>query len=253
MLANFKILDVNISDTNIEQVCAQIDANIRQRQRGYVCVAPVSTVVSCQEDAAYKQVVNHAQIVTPDGMPIVWLGRMRGRKHIKRTYGPDLMLAVCDKGQARGYRHYLLGATRQTCSRLVSKLKERFPAIQIVGVDCPPFRDLTPEEDLRQIETINAAQPDIVWVGLGSPKQDFWMYRNQQRIHAPVMLGVGAAFDFLSGVKRQAPRWMQCCGLEWFFRLCSEPRRLWRRYLIGNTKFIFFLLREVIQKIGKPA
>ena len=248
MHKRFRILNVNVSAVNLNTACEVIDGLIRERKQGYVCVAPVSTIVSCQEDEEYCKVINQADLVTPDGMPLVWLAKLKGYSEVNRTYGPDLMRALCDRGQQRGYKHFLYGGTPQTCEKLESFLKEAFPQIKIVGRYSPPFRELTEEENHEISSEISTIQPDILWVGLGSPKQDFWMNKNCGKLRTPVMIGVGAAFDFLSGVKKQAPCWMQRCGLEWFFRLCNEPQRLWKRYLVGNTKFIYFLIKTFFKK-----
>ena len=242
------ILDVKVSAVNLDSACAVIDQYIQTKNQGYVCVAPVSTIVSCQENQEYKNVVNSAMMVTPDGMPIVWIARALGYKKVRRTYGPDLTLAVCGYGQDKGYRHFFYGGTAQVCQKLETVLKEKFPRINIAGSYAPPFRDLSEDEEEKVTRMINRAQPDVLWVGLGSPKQDFWMKRTRVKLNVPVTIGVGAAFDFLSGAKRQAPRWMQRCGLEWIFRLGCEPRRLWRRYLIGNSKFIYFLIKDTFKK-----
>ncbi len=243
----FKILDVNISVLNIDKACSIIDEMIRMKEKSYVCVAPVSTIVTCQENSVYKELINKADLVTPDGVPVVWLGRLKGFREIRRTYGPDLMTAVCKQGQSKGYRHYLYGGTSLSLEKLEKSLKQRFPDIHIVGRFSPPFRELTLEENEKIIQEINRLEPDIIWVGLGAPKQDFWMSQNRAILSASVLVGVGAAFDFLSGMKRQAPRWMQRIGLEWFFRLCCEPRRLGRRYLIGNSKFIYYLIKDAMR------
>lgn len=244
----FDVLDVKVAAINLQKACLVIDELIRHNCRTYICVAPVSTIVDCQASEEYKEVINRAFLTTPDGVPLVWLGKAKGYKEIQRTYGPDLLLALCRFGQDRGYRHYFYGSTSETNARLEVKLRQRFPGINIVGRCSPPFRELTKEEDEAIIAGINEAGADILWVGLGSPKQDFWMAKHQSRLKVSVMIGVGAAFDFLSGAKRQAPRWMRQAGLEWFFRLCCEPRRLARRYLIGNSKFVYFLIRDFVRK-----
>lgn len=245
---HFDILGVKIAAVNLTEAIGYVDRLVREKSRNYICVAPVSTIVSCQEDARYKEVVNKAGMVTPDGMPTVWLGKLKGYMNMDRVYGPDLMVMVCQAGESRGYRHYFYGATADVCDLLEKKLKERFPLLNVAGKFSPPFRDLSQDEDKDIIETINRANPDILWVGLGSPKQDFWMHEHRDKLKVPVMIGVGAAFDFLSGQKKQAPRWIQRCGLEWLFRLCCEPRRLWRRYLVGNTKFLYLLLLDNFKK-----
>ena len=183
-------------------------------------------------------------------MPLVWLSRLSGGSPVGRVYGPDLMLAVCERSVGRGYRHFLYGGGPSVAEKLASQLQNRFPGLGIVGAYSPPFRPLTQREDQEIVERINAAQPDFVWVGLGAPKQEHWMADHLVKLNATVLIGVGAAFDFHSGVKVQAPYWMQRSGLEWFFRLLSEPRRLWRRYLVYNTKFLYLIF---LQSLGLAA
>jgi len=247
MHKKFKILGVDISAVNIGMACQIVDDLISQRKKSYVCVAPVSTVIFSQEDDKYKEVINDADMVTPDGMPLVWLARLCGYKDVKRTYGPDLMLALCDHGQQKGYNHYLLGGSDETLINLEESLKQKFPKISVVGKYSPPFRDLTNEEHGNICEKVRSASPDILWIGLGSPKQEFWMKENCGKLNVPISIAVGAAFDFLAGTKPQAPVWMQRCGLEWLFRLCCEPRRLAKRYFVGNTKFVFLVLKSFIK------
>lgn len=241
------VCGVPVSAVNIEAACDIIGGWIQSREKVYICVAPVSTIVDCQSDAAYKKVLDNADMITPDGMPVVWVGRLKGDKNISRTYGPDLMLALCEEGQGKGYKHYLYGGTEKTCSLLENVLKQKFPDIDIGGFYAPPFRSAHTLEEDTVIDEINRLNPDILWVGLGSPKQDFWMSEHRGRLNVPVVIGVGAAFDFIAGVKRQAPRWMQRSGLEWLFRFFSEPKRLWRRYLFGNSKFIYLLVKDVFK------
>ena len=241
------VLGVQVSLVNIPLACEKIEEWIAERKRSYVCVAPVAVVMDCQDDPEYRMIVNSADMVTPDGMPLVWLGRLRGHQEIARTYGPDLMLALCERGQAKDYKHYLYGATPDTCQRLEETLKKKFPRLNILGKFSPPYERKFAFESDERIGEINRLNPDILWVALGSPKQDYWIHHHRGRLNAPVMMAVGAAFDFLSGVKRQAPRWMQRCGLEWAFRLSCEPRRLWRRYLLGNSRFVYLLGREFVR------
>jgi len=246
-IKKFDVLGVKIAILNLKKACLLIEDVIQKNQKVYICVAPVATVVDCQGNKEYKEVINQAYFITPDGMPLVWIGKSKGFNDIERTYGPDLMLAVCDFGLQKGYRHYFFGGSPETNDRLEISLKGRFPEMNIVGRYSPPFRELTEAEDEQIIDSINRVRPDILWVGLGSPKQDFWMSKYRRRLNVSVLVGVGAAFDFISGVKRQAPRWMRQTGMEWFFRLCCEPRRLARRYFIGNSKFIYFLMRDLIR------
>ncbi len=248
LLKSFSVLGVEISAVNISLACSVISYWIDQRIRSYVCIVPVATVVECQKDKRYLDIVNNAGMAAPDGMPVVWLGKLSGDKTISRTYGPDLMLAVCQMSQEKGYKHYFYGGTPEACRMLEARLQEKFPRVTISGKRSPPFRDLTEEEDRGVVEEINRLNPDILWIGLGSPRQDYWMAEHRSRLNVPVLIGVGAAFDFLSGKKKQAPRWMRNAGLEWFFRLCSEPRRLWKRYLVGNTQFIYYLLKNFLSR-----
>ena len=238
------ILGVKVSAVNLELASNKIEEWIFRRIKTYVCVAPVSTIVDSQNDSGYKNIINSSGMTTPDGMPVVWIGKLKGNKNIERTYGPDLMLRMIEISAKKGFRNYLYGGTEATNNLLVQSLKKRFPSINIVGSYAPPFRKIHELEDQSIISQINTANPDILWVGLGSPKQDFWMHEHRDKLDVPVIVGSGAAFDFLAGTKPQAPKWMQRSGLEWLFRLCCEPGRLWKRYLVGNTKFIYWLIKD---------
>jgi N-acetylglucosaminyldiphosphoundecaprenol N-acetyl-beta-D-mannosaminyltransferase len=214
------------------------------REQHYVCVTGVHGIMECRRDEELLRIHNAAGLVTPDGMPLVWLSRWQGFHRTSRVYGPDLMLACCAASHTAGSRHFLYGGGPGVVERLAERLRGRFAGLSIVGTYTPPFRGLTPGEDEEVIERINRSEADIVWVGLSTPKQERWMFAHRGRIKAPVMVGVGAAFDFHAGLKRQAPRWMQRSGLEWLFRLWSEPRRLWRRYLRNNPLFVWYVLRQ---------
>ncbi len=246
-LTRTNILGVGVSAINMAQATAAIEAWIANGERRYVCVATVNNLTECQRDPEFRRIHNRAGLVTPDGMPLVWLSRLKGAGHVERVYGPDLMLAMCAIAARKGYRNYLYGGAEGVGQKLAEKLTARFPGLQIVGIDSPPFRPLTEEEDRAAVERINACQPDIVWVGLSTPKQERWMNAHVGRVQAAALIGVGAAFDFHAGVKKQAPRWMQRSGLEWVFRLISEPGRLWKRYLINNPWFVWLVL---LQSLG---
>ncbi|HBR15396.1 MAG TPA: glycosyltransferase [Candidatus Omnitrophica bacterium] len=245
------VLGVKVSVTNPQEALRTIAHWIETRQKTYVCIAPVSTIVDCQSDAEYLQIINGAGMTTPDGMPLVWLGKLKGIKSLERTYGPDLMVALCGLSQGKGYRHYFYGGTTKTNELLLTKLKERFPQLIIAGAYAPPFLSMRDREEEHVLAAINQAQPDILWVGLGSPKQDYWMANHRDKLDVPVMIGIGAAFDFIAGTKPQAPVWMRTSGLEWFFRFCCEPKRLWKRYLVGNPKFLYLLCREALSNKRK--
>ena len=202
------------------------------------------TLSLARRDRELRQWLNEGDLNLPDGMPLIWVGRRLGLGGLDgRVYGPDLMLATLDRGRELGLRHYLHGATDEVLAVLEADLQERFPGVEIVGRDAPPFRELTADEELALERRLIDLQPDVVWVGLGTPKQDAFVHRFGQRVPS-TFVAVGAAFDFISGAKRQAPAWMQDRGLEWAYRLASEPRRLWRRYLVGNARFVAGVARD---------
>ena len=238
------VLGVGVSAINMAQALETIEGWISRGDRRYVCVSGVHGIMESQADPLLRDIHNSAGLVTPDGMPLVWLSRMHGHEHVERVYGPDLMLALCGRSESRGYRHFLYGGAGDVPALLTAGLRQRFPRLDIVGSYSPPFRPLTEEEDAEVVRMINESGADIVWVGLSTPKQERWMREHVGRIEAAALIGVGAAFDFHAGVKKQAPRWMQRNGLEWLFRLGSEPRRLWKRYLINNPRFVYGVLLQ---------
>jgi N-acetylglucosaminyldiphosphoundecaprenol N-acetyl-beta-D-mannosaminyltransferase len=238
------VLGVGVSAITMADALALIDAWIATGANRYVCVTGVHGVMESQRDPALRDIHNRAGLVTPDGMPLVWLSWLNGHRYVERVYGPDLMLACCRASVLRGYRHYFYGGGEGVPERLAARLCERFAGLKVVGTWSPPFHDLSADEEQTMIDRITAAKPDIVWVGLSTPKQERWMARYGARLPVPVLIGVGAAFDMHAGLKKQAPRWMQRVGLEWLFRLSTEPRRLWRRYLINNPWFVWRLLLQ---------
>jgi len=254
-LSYVNILGVNINAMTMNDALAQISQWIETAQRRYVSVCTVHTVMECYTQPQMRAAVNGAGMATPDGMPLVFLGKLSGKTAVERVYGPDLMLALCQLSAERGYRHYFYGGAAGVPERLAQRLQELYPGLQVAGGYSPPFRPLSSEEEAHMIEQINGSGADIVWVGLGTPKQDLWMARYRQQLTAPVLLGVGAAFDFHTGQVRQAPRWMQRVSLEWFFRLMMEPRRLWRRYLVYNPWFLWLVFLQLtgLKKFTAPA
>ena len=238
------ILGVGISAINMDIALETIEDWIARQEHHYICVTGVHGVIESQRDDELRHIHNASGLTTPDGMPLVWLSRLKGHQYVDRVYGPDLMLALCKRSITDGYRHFFYGGAEGVPEQLAANLRQRFPRLQVVGIYSPPFRPLTPEEDEQVIQMINQAAPDIIWVGLSTPKQERWMAAHIGRVKAPVLVGVGAAFDFLAGRKRQAPRWMQRSGLEWLFRLLTEPRRLWRRYLVNNPLFVLLVLAQ---------
>jgi len=248
------VLGVGVSAINTAQALAVLDTWIASRDPHYVCVTGVHGVMESQRNERLRQIHNAAGLVTPDGMPLVWLAQRRGFTNVERVYGPDLMLATCLHSLYRRYSHFFYGGADGVAEKLANRLSSQYPGLRVAGTYTPPFRALSPEEDSAVVDRINRTGADIVWVGLGTPKQEQWMYEHVGRIEAPVLIGVGAAFDFHAGVKRQAPLWMQRSGLEWLFRLASEPRRLGPRYLVNNPSFMWRVARtwSRVQASGPP-
>jgi N-acetylglucosaminyldiphosphoundecaprenol N-acetyl-beta-D-mannosaminyltransferase len=202
------------------------------------------TLSMARRDPELRHRLNQGDLNLPDGMPLIWVGRQLGLDHLEgRVYGPDLMLATMDRGRELGIRHFLYGSTNEVLTKLEAELRRRFAGVDVVGRDAPPFRELNAEEELVLELRLADLRPDIVWVGLGTPKQDAFVYNFRQRVPS-TFVAVGAAFDFISGVKRQAPLWMQKGGLEWAYRLAHEPRRLGRRYLVGNAGFVVGMVHD---------
>lgn len=243
------ILGVEISCINMEMAIAQLDNWIIERSPQYVCVTPAHSIMDCYNRPELRQVFNTSGMTTPDGMAVVWLLNLMGFRQVQRVYGPDLLLATCMHGLENNYRHFFFGGAPGVAEELVVKLTARFPRLQIAGIITPPFRTPNVAEDDTVIRQINASKADIIWVGLSSPKQEIWMHEHLGKLNAPVMIGVGAAFDFLSGSKPQAPLWVQRSGLEWLFRFASEPTRLWPRYR-QYPKFIFLVIAEKLGLIS---
>jgi N-acetylglucosaminyldiphosphoundecaprenol N-acetyl-beta-D-mannosaminyltransferase len=229
---------------------AAIERWITTREPHYVCVTGVHGVMECRADPELREIHNRSGLTTPDGMPMVWAGRRAGASWMERVYGPDLMLAVLERAVGRGWSSYFYGGKEGVPELLAERLTARFPGLRVAGTYSPPFRPLTPDEDEALVERINTANPDLVWVGLSTPKQERWMAAHVGRLTAPVLLGVGAAFDIHAGTLRQAPSWMRRSGLEWAYRLYREPRRLWRRYASNNPRFVLAILRRPPQPIA---
>jgi len=215
--------------------CQEVLDTIRLwRERGekcYIALTNPHSVLICQRDAEMRRATEEAALTLPDGVGIIWAANILGYPHQGRVTGPALMLNLCDRGRRFGLRHYFYGGAEGVAERLARRLAEMYPGLQVAGVHCPPFRALTPEEDEEAVRRINAARPDIVWVGLGAPKQEKWMAAHAGRVEAPAMIGVGAAFDFHSGNVPWAPAWIRRLGIEWAYRLALDPRRMWRRNL----------------------
>jgi N-acetylglucosaminyldiphosphoundecaprenol N-acetyl-beta-D-mannosaminyltransferase len=246
-----RILSTTVSITDYKTACDRIFIHAAAHQSCYIIAANVHVVMTAYWNPDYRQVVNHAALVTPDGMPLVLALRWLGHPQATRVYGPDLMLACCQRAAQDQVPVYLYGGTDTTLQKLQQNLRSKFPTLQIAGAYAPPFRELTPEEERQDLDRIHQSGAAIVFVALGCPKQELWMARQQGRLHA-VAIGVGAAFAFHSGEVRQAPRWMMAAGLEWLYRLAVEPGRLWRRYLINNPIFVILFIGQLCQHKLKP-
>lgn len=242
----FDVLGVELNAVDLATSIQTTQRWIELDEPQYICFCNVHTIISCQNDPTYKKVIHGAGLVVPDGMPLVWIGRQRGFHQIERVYGPDFLLKMCQISQDFGYRHFFYGGAPGIAEVLSKKLQHRFPRLQVVGTHSPPYRSFTREEDENVARLINYVSPNIIWVGLGSPKQDYWAFNHVGRLNHAVILPVGAAFDFLSGRIPQAPQWMRKSGLEWLFRLASEPKRLWKRYLIENPLFVLMLIGQAL-------
>jgi N-acetylglucosaminyldiphosphoundecaprenol N-acetyl-beta-D-mannosaminyltransferase len=240
------LLGVRVDAIDMQDAVTTVGRWIRDGERSYVCVRDVHGIMESRRDAALRDIHNAAGLVTPDGMPLVWFLRIKGHKHAERVYGPDLMMAVLEAADGERWRHFFYGSTERTLDQLCRRLRQLFPGICIVGTEAPPFRALTAAEREQTIQRINESRADIVWVGLGTPKQERWMAQFRPDLAAGVLIGVGAAFDFHAGTIRQAPRLLQRSGFEWLFRLAMEPRRLWRRYLRNNPTFVVAVLGQLL-------
>jgi N-acetylglucosaminyldiphosphoundecaprenol N-acetyl-beta-D-mannosaminyltransferase len=245
---SFRVLGVRVDAMQIPDVIAQMEEWIACRDAGrYIAVTGMHSVMEAQHDMQFSGVLNAADLVVPDGFPLVWLGRRQGFADLRRrVYGPELMSEFCRTTAGKGYRHFFYGGAPGVAEELATRFAAQFPGLVIAGTLCPPFRALSLEEDDEVAARVNNSTADVVWVGLGAPKQESWMFEHHKRLNAPVLVGVGAAFDFHTGRVAQAPRWMRENGLEWLFRLVREPRRLWRRYLLQGSEFVGLLLLEFV-------
>ncbi len=252
-----QILGMNVNPSTYRNVVETIRGWLRERipqsepgasanspHGRFISIAAVFNIVSALKDPQLMQIENSADLVTTDGMPLVWVLRRRGYRECERVYGPTLMLETLKMAEQDGYPSFFYGCTEQILGKLLLNLKLRYPRLKVAGCYAPPFRPLTPEENQQVVDQIIRSGARLVWVGISSPKQEYWMHQNRPRLPGSVMLGVGAAFLFHSGTIKQAPEVMQRLGLEWLFRLCIEPKRLWRRYLFGNSYFLWRLMTD---------
>jgi N-acetylglucosaminyldiphosphoundecaprenol N-acetyl-beta-D-mannosaminyltransferase len=250
--ARAEILDVPLAISDYDEVIDWMEAMIAAGGRGYVTAAAVNLVMSAREDPQTRAAVLGATLAVPDGQPLVWALHALGHRRATRIYGPDLMANFCARAARSGTPIYLYGGrTPEALALLEARLRERFPGLQIAGGHSPPFRELSAEEEREVLAAIDASGAQVVWVGTGQPKQEKWMLAMRPRLAAPLLVGVGAAFDFHAGLVSQAPAWMQRNGLEWVYRLSREPRRLWRRYARYNPLFLVGFLAQYRRHRGR--
>lgn len=234
----FNVLGVAVSGLNLQSARDIVLEAVRSRSKGYICVTGVHGVSEAQSDPEFRRILNHAFLNTTDGMPLVWLGKKLSGPDVDRVYGPDLMAEIFEATRDTPYTHFFYGGGPGVADALRERMVERYPGLKVVGTYCPPFRPLNTAELAELKQLFSEKRPDMTWIGLSTPKQERFMAAHLDQLDTTLMFGVGAAFDFGAGRIRQAPRWMQRSGLEWFFRLCSEPRRLGRRYLVNNPLFV---------------
>lgn len=245
-----EILGTNINVTNMEDTLDRIASGLDGLRGKYICVSNVHTTVMAYEDRQYREIQNSAAMALPDGAPLSGYSRRAGFRDAGRVTGPDLMVELFRISRKKGYRHFFYGSTQETLDAMKTVLQEKYPGMVIAGMYAPPFRTLSVEEDEKIVGLINAASPDFVWVGLGAPKQEEWMYAHRGKLDA-VSIGVGAGFDYLAGNIKRAPKLMQVLCLEWLYRLLQDPKRLFKRYATTNVKFIMYIIKEKKHKKEK--
>jgi N-acetylglucosaminyldiphosphoundecaprenol N-acetyl-beta-D-mannosaminyltransferase len=244
----FQVLGVRVNAVQIPEVVARMEEWIARREAcRYIAVTGMHGVTEARHDRKFKEILNEAGLVVADGYPLAWLGRRKGFAQMKRrVYGPELMEAFCRQTAGKGYRHFFYGGAPGVAEELAVRFAARYPGLEVAGTYCPPFRAMTAEEDGEVVKVIEGARADILWVGLSTPKQERWMFEHRERLSVPVLVGVGAAFDFHAERVARAPEWMRENGLEWMFRLIQEPRRLWRRYLVYGSEFAVLVMLESV-------
>lgn len=238
-IPRFNVLGVSVSAMNLRVATEAVLDALRARRKGYVCVTGVHGITEAQDDPEFRRILNASFLNTTDGMPLVWLGKHYVGGDVSRVYGPDLMLEIFAATQATPFRHLFYGGAPGVAEELKAKLAARFPGVSVCGTYCPPFRPLNAAEEAELTALVAEKKPDVIWVGLSTPKQERFMAAWLPRLETTLMFGVGAAFDFHAGRVRQAPRWIQRSGFEWLYRMACEPRRLARRYLVNNPRFLW--------------
>lgn len=241
------VLGVDTSVVDVHLALRFIEESVVTKKRVIVCIAAVHLITECQQNSKLLEDINKTSLVLPDGMPLVWLLKLSGYQNVERVYGPTLMTKLCSIAAKRKQGVFLLGGARGQSEKVQRELLQKFSTLRIVGLCDTPVRPIPRQKNQKIVAAINKSRADIVFVGLGCPEQELWMIRNRKKLIAPALIGVGAAFDFLSGRVRQAPAWIGRSGFEWLFRLIQEPQRLWRRYTITNIKFIYYLGKYIFR------
>lgn len=244
-LPRVNVLGVGIHAIDMDTALRESERLLASDRKGYVCVTGVHGVMESQDDPGLQKILNEAFLCVPDGMPTVWVGKLQGFRNMRRVYGPDFMLEMCRRSQARGYRHFLYGGAPGVVDRSKARLEMQMPELSIVGTYSPPYGPLSITQELEVMDRVATARPDILWVGLSTPKQERFMAKYCGRLEVKLMVGVGAAFDLHAGLRRDAPSWMKSCGLQWLHRLGQEPVRLAPRYLQHNPRFVWHMCRQM--------
>jgi N-acetylglucosaminyldiphosphoundecaprenol N-acetyl-beta-D-mannosaminyltransferase len=247
------VLGVNVSAIDLNKAVDMADQWIATQHHGYICVTGVHGVMEAQSDTEFRQILNHAFINAPDGMPMSWVGRLQGFNKMDRVFGPDFMASLCELSLKRHYRHFLYGGESGVAELLKERLESRFSGLQIVGTYTPPFRSLTAEEERELFTQLQESKPHILWIGLSTPKQERFMARYIDRFQVPLLVGVGAAFDYHTGRVSDCSDWIKRAGLQWLHRLLQNPRRLWKRYLRNNPAFVWKITLQTLKLKQYPA
>ncbi|MFH0909281.1 MAG: WecB/TagA/CpsF family glycosyltransferase [bacterium] len=242
----FNVLGIGVHAIDMSDALRIMESAIREGRKGYICVTGVHGIMEAQRDPELRSILNQSLLTTPDGMPAVWVGRLQGFRDVLRVYGPDLMIDFCTATAASGFRHFLYGGQPGVAEELADKLQARIPGLNIVGTFTPPFRPLNPEEEEQLRSLVASTKPDVIWVGLSTPKQETFMASHLEGMDVKVMVGVGAAFDIHTGRIKDAPAWVKRSGLQWLHRLCQEPGRLWKRYLVNNPLFLLKITGQLM-------
>ena len=243
--ASAEVLGISIESTNMELALKRIESDLELRRKGYICMAGVHGIMEAHRDSRLAAIYAGSSMTLPDGTPTVWVGRWQGCRHMRQVAGPELMLEVFRRKEFADFTHFLYGGEEHVAEQLRERLTSSFPWARIIGTYTPPFRDLSQEEERGLITRVRHLKPDIIWVGISTPKQERFMHRYLHRLDTTLMFGVGAAFDFHTGRIQDAPRWIKRAGVQWLHRLIQEPRRLWKRYLHNNSTFLWHIALQL--------